>query len=663
MAEGKKIKKILRVGKEYYSSLSSFVERPVPTEKEVSSFERAVNREARNQEIDTNLSEIYKDKEGELVNVKKLKVKRRQLFVIRAFKKLLFTCLLVGVAYFAYSYFFDGSNDSSSLELKIVAPEKVLAGQDFSYQIEYRNPSKFTLSDLYLEIQYPENFILLSTSITPTSGNYGWNLPNLNAGEKGSFTISGKIINQEESANVISGRLSYMPLNYSSQFKKEASANTVVSGPGFRVDLEYNKTAFLGQDNSLTLIISDLQENYLGDFNLTFSLPEEADAAPLAISDQAQETEATTTKLAITKSGGSSWQISGLRPELGRQEIPLSYKLKVPVDNPEVKVRLEKKLEDGQSYIFWEKTFIPELVKSDLNLTLFVNGSKNDTAVNFSQDLNYSLSYSNKGDNVFKDLVIMAVLAGDFLDAQSVRAEKNGAISGKTIIWTKNEIPELAEVRPGAEGEINFSAKVLSFSESDLGKDLTITSYGQYGVNNQTVKGGDNKSNTIISLINSDLSLNEQIRYFNEDNQPVGYGPLPPKVGQKSGFRVYWSVRNNLHELNETRAVFTLPANVNYDERSSTNVGSLLYDAATRQVIWQIGRLPVSVYRADAEFSISLTPSESDYNKILVLSPGSSIEAMDIETKSLIYKKTGAKTTKLEDDEIAGLNNSGSVGQ
>lgn len=662
MSEEKKVKKVLRVDKEDYSSLSAFVERPIPTDKEVASFERVVGREARNKEIDTNLSEIYTDKKGSLVDVKKMKIKRRQLAIVRFFKKLLILTLLIGAAYFAYSYFFDRTNDSSSLELGIVAPEKVLAGEEFSYQVTYHNPSKFVLSGVHLEIQRPENFILTNSSIVPNSGNYGWNLPNLDPGANATLSITGKLINKPDSVNVISGRLSYVPLNYSSQFKKEASASTIIEGPGWQTELEYSGTAFLNQDNEMTLSFLDVTNNYLGDFNLTFSLPEETNASVASSSSGATASSSIVMKkITITKAGGVSWQISGLNPELGRQEIPLSYKIGTKIDKPEIIVRLEKKLEDGQSYIFWEKSIQPELVKSDLNLTMFVNGTKIDNAINFGQTLNYSVSYSNKGNNVFKDVIVMAVLKSDFLDFNSLNMEKKGEAKGQTLIWTKNEIPALAEIKPGQEGEINFSINLASFDGSDLGKDLSVSSYAQYGVNNQAVKSTDNKSNTIISNINSDLSLSEQILYFNEDNTPVGSGPLPPKVGEKTGFKVYWVVKNNLHELTDTRVVFDLPVNVNFDERNSTNVGSISYDASARQVIWEIGRLPVSVYQADAEFGISITPAVSDQNKILVLSPGSTVSATDTETKNVITKKTDAKTTKLEDDDIAGLNNSGRV--
>ncbi len=665
MAEEKKVKKVLRIDRKESSGLSAFIERPVPTEKEVASFERVLGREARNQEIDTNLSAIYTDKKGSLVDVKKMKVRHRQLFIIRLFRNLLILALSLGVVYFAYSYFFDRTNDSSSLEIKITAPEKVLAGEEFSYKVDYHNPSKFTLTKVHLEVQYPENFVVTGSSVAPQSGNYGWDLPDIDPGGSASLSVTGRLINKPDSVNVISGRLSYVPLNYSSQFKKEASASTLVSGPGFQIDLEYNNTAFLNQDNAMTLIISEVTNNYLGDFNLSFSLPEETNVNLASSSDntatRASSSDLIAKKLTITKAGGVSWQISGLSQELGRQEIPLSYKIGTKLDNPEISVRLEKKLEDGQSYVFWEKTFKPELVKSDLNLTLFINGSKNDNAINFGQALNYTLSYNNKGDNAFNEVVIMAALSGDFLDFNSLSMEKAGELRGNTIIWTKKEIPELAQIKPGQEGEINFSLNLLPFKAGDLGKNLSITSYAQYGVNNQAAKGEDNKSNTIISRINSDLNLSEQIRYFNDDNQPVGSGPLPPKVGEKTSFKVYWVVTNNLHELSDTRVVFTLPSNVEFDDKSSTGVGNISYDVSARQVIWEIGRLPVSVYQANAEFNISLTPLDSDRNKILVLSSGSTVTATDTETKNLISKKTGAKTTKLEDDDIAGMSNSGRV--
>jgi len=664
----KKVKRILRVGREESSSLSSFVERPVPTEKEVANFERVVHREVREQEIDSNLSEIYSDQKGDRVDVKKLKVKKQPLFIVRLFRKLIILALLALAAYFAYFYWFGNTGDISNLDFKINAPDKILAGEEFSYQITYHNPTRYKLSKVYLEMQYPDNFIFTTGSIAPTSGNYGWELPEMAPGANATLTITGKLIAQPDSVNVVFGHLSYLPGTFTSQFKKDASASTVISGLGFNVDLNYSNTAFLNQENDLTLIFSNIQNNYLGDFNLGFTLPAETNAAVTTASSTGETIAppvlipgATSTKIAVIKSGGTSWQVSGLNQGMDRQEIPLSYIIKQKSNNSEIKVRLEKKLENGEAYIFWEKTITPELVSSDLNLTMILNGSKNDGALNFGQTLNYSLTYSNRGASSYQDVVIMAALSGDFLDWNSLQDSNKGTVQNNTIIWTKNEIPALSEIKPGANGGIDFSLNLLSFRDGDLGKNMSIVSYGQYSINNKTIKGQDNKSNAVTSKINSDLSLSEQIRYFNEDNLPVGSGPLPPKVGTKTSFKVYWTVRNNLHELTDARVIFSLPSYVTWENGNTTNVGNLYFDEASRQVIWEIGRLPLSVYRADAEFNISITPTDADRNKILVLSPGSTVSAMDTDTKDTIIKKIGSKTTRLEDDDIAGLNNSGII--
>ena len=657
MVARKKIKKILRVGKVSDSGLASFVERPVPTEKEVSVFERVIKREAREREIDSNLSEIYSDRHGQRVDVKKMSLKKGPVFIVRLFRRLLLLTIIFLAAYIAYFHWFGGVSDVSALEFKISAPENVSAGEEFSYYLEYRNPTRYPLSRLRLEIQYPENFIFREASLEADSGNYGWNLPDLAPGESGSLVVSGMIIGPPDSVAIIFGHLSYLPGSFSSQFKKEASDSSILSGPGFRTDLNHSATAFLGHENEMTLIFSAVEDNYLGDFNIAFSLPPEAEASVQAPASKEGEDSA----VKIIKSGGASWQVSGLAAGAERLEIPLVYRIKERSVNPEIRVRLEKKIEDGQTYIFWEKVVRPELVDSDLNLTLALNDSKNDLALNFGQALNYSLSYANHGLNTFENVVIMASLEGDFLDWSSLSNEQGGEVKGGAIIWTKKEIPALAEVRPGDSGEIKFSLKLRSWQTSDLSSALKISAYAQYGMNNVPARTDSNKSNTVVGSLNSDLKLQERILYFNDDNFPVGSGPLPPAVGETTSFRVYWTVTNNIHELLETRVALPLPAYVEWSGNQQTNVGNLYYDELSRQVIWEIGRLPLSVYRVDAEFSLSLRPGEDDRNKIMVISSGSMVTAMDTETTAVISYKSAAKTTALEDDEIARLNNSGIV--
>jgi uncharacterized repeat protein (TIGR01451 family) len=304
-------------------------------------------------------------------------------------------------------------------------------------------------------------------------------------------------------------------------------------------------------------------------------------------------------------------------------------------------------------------------------LALIVEGSQSNTSVNFEQTLNYSIVYSNRGEAAMKDVVIMAVLESDFLDWTTLKDARKGRERGNTITWTKEEVPALEKIDIGDEGAIDFSIDVSSFRESDIGGDFSIESFAQYNIGELEKLGDiatssdedvtDNKSNTIINDINSDLTLKEEVRYFNEDNIPVGTGPLPPQVGEETTFKVYWTLSNNLHELNDLKIEMELPQHITWSEKNRTSVGSVSYDELSRKVTWQIGRLPITVYRADAEFAIQIVPNETDRNKVVVLTSGSTISAEDIDTDSRIEKKTFPKTTKLEDDEIATMSSDGRV--
>jgi hypothetical protein len=251
-----------------------------------------------------------------------------------------------------------------------------------------------------------------------------------------------------------------------------------------------------------------------------------------------------------------------------------------------------------------------------------------------------------------KEVIIMAILDSDFLDWKSLSDLTGGLVSGNTISWTKNEIPALAELASGADGVIDFSIKLKTLGQIDLSKEYQVKSFVQYSIEGKNM-ATDSQSNTIINKINSDLNLSEQIRYYNSDNIPVGSGPLPPRVGQATSLKVYWSINNNLHELNDLRISVTLPANVTFDNKNRASVGSLDYDSQTNQVVWQVGRLPVTIFKADAEFNINVIPSESDRNKIMIILPGTVVSAIDSETNTQINKTLKGKTTKLEDDSMA----------
>lgn len=653
--------KTIKAQKKSHSSLkNAFLERPLPESEEVSRFEDLIKKEVLSEEAEQDLSAIYSDNKGEPVDVSRVKKKKR-LALIVFFKQIFVLTIIACALYGAYYFYFQRPAGSDALVFRIEAPEKISAGENFSYYIIYENKSGLTLNQSEVELILPNNFVITETN--PVSeGSKNWSLGTIYPEEIGRIEIKGHLLAPVDAANVITARLNYIPSNFSSEFKKEATANTLVSGVGFLLNLDYVNTALVANNNEINLNLTGFNNNYIDNFILEIKGSDNLQLKnQLEIKSSTEESG-----LIVENIGDGRWLISAL-PNVSNDRfiasINFTFKDKV-AETEEIYLRLFKKEADAKELTLWEKNLALEVVKSDFNLELFLNNEKTDQAVNFGSNLNYRLLYTNNGEAILYDVVLMAVVKGA-VDWNTLAESLNATAAGNSIVWSKEQVPALAELAPGESGEITFTLKVKDFSVANIGSDNEIIAYSQYNLAADSEQAEeineDRKSNTIRSLINSDLSLTEKILYFNEDNIPVGSGPLPPQVGETTSVRVFWTIKNNLHDLEDLEVNMILPAGINWSGEVNTNVGRISYDDASRLVTWRLGYLPLSVYRADAEFSLNLRPNESDRDKILVISAGSTVKAIDAVTRAEISHKTSAKTTKLEDDEIAGLSNNGRV--
>ncbi len=635
-------------------------------------IEKEIKKEQRNEEVESDLFEIYADETGQISDLSKIKVKRKRSFIVSLFFSLIFLSFFSILAYGVYNYINNQRNSSFDLDVKITAPSKIVLGEPFYYEIEYKNSSKQNLQNINFEANFPANFIYLESYPTPNFNNNSWTIENLPSEAGGKIKINGLIINKEGLNNLLSVKAGYEIPGFSSYFKKEFFYSVSVSSIPFSINLDFFSTALVGEEYLLKFSLKDFKQLtdsrlFLSVFpsdNVEFSLPGEEFGGDSNNILKIDQSEKNVFEISFRENVASS-SFENLSTD--SYDFYLKYKVLDKISDTE-KIAWQLKYLDKNSnnFVFLEKDFSLSVVKSDLSLNLSVNENSSDQAVDFGQALNYSINYSNKGDKQMKDVVIMAVLESDFLDWSSFDDLNGGRVNRKTISWTSKEMSELKELDPGQEGVINFSINILPFTKISYGQELKIESYAQFTIGNveelgDEIRVSDNKSNVIINMINSNFSAKEEIRYFDDDNIPVGSGPLPPKVGEKSTFRVYWNIDNSLHELKDLQAELFLPEYMIWENKYNVSAGEINYDLINHKVNWTLGRLPLGIDEIEVSFDISMVPSDFEYNKILIISPGSTFEAFDVETNSLIERKTEIKTTKLEDDPIAGLSSDGRI--
>ncbi|MDD4901032.1 MAG: hypothetical protein PHS62_02890 [Patescibacteria group bacterium] len=632
------------------SSLSEFIKKPLPSDEEVEAFEKYVADETKENEIKDSLAKIYRDDTGNKVDIKTMTVKHKRGFFFNLATFVIVMFVFGGAVYAAYNYFYLKINSPKQpVSLNFESAKEVAAGEEFNYSLNYKNEDQVSIKNIEIRVNYPENFILLASDPAPSSGNNVWEVASLGSHRSDIIKIKGKLVAPADTSHIISADMTYKPENFSSEFKKSAIFETTVNDLGLDFSFINSSSALINEENEIIVKFKAKDQNYLDNFRINADFPSEVE-----ILNRPAATSTASVPLIKLEEGKSAWSISNL----GKNENEFKIKFKVKEKKqPDVilKIKFELPAENQEKkyYLFYEKDLTYEIIKSDLNVNLIINGSPLDQAVNFGQILNYSINYTNKGDTLMKDVIIMAVLESDFLDWQTFKSESGGKLSGNAISWSKAEIPALAELPSGAGGVIDFSIKIKAQATIDLSKAYQIKSYVRYSVAGKN-PGDENQSNAVINRINSDFNLTEQLRYFSDDNIAVGSGPLPPKVGQTTSLKIYWTIENNLHELNSLQISFALPANIKWDGKNIASVGGIGYDSSNGQVTWQIDRLPITTYKAQAEFNISVTPVASDRNTIMVILPGTNISALDTDTGTRIYKTLKAKTSKLEDDKMVG---------
>lgn len=219
---------------------------------------------------------------------------------------------------------------------------------------------------------------------------------------------------------------------------------------------------------------------------------------------------------------------------------------------------------------------------------------------------------------------------------------------------------QLDLVKPLDEGTIDFSLKVKEATSVNLNKDrLQIISQ----VTAKLAKIGDLAaedleitSDKITNNINTDIELKVEGRYFDDDNIAVGTGPLPPVVGQKTSFRIYWYLANSLHEVSDVKITTKLPVGVEWLNKYLVKAGEISYSTKDNEVAWTIKRIPPNKGFTDLNvwFDVGVTPVKQQVRKLLILTDQTSLDATDKVTNSTITKTGKAITSNLEDDPIGG---------
>ncbi len=617
---------------------------------------------SKSKEIEKGLKSIYQDGKGKMPNMANIEFKKRNnifnlVILIIIILVIIFTVSFLGFLVFQPKAKFTGEK----INLEIKAPFNAVSGEKVTYQIKYANAEDTAFSQAKLFVYLPYGFIFESSNKKPaadTNDEKGysnikkWQLNNISGGESGTLEITGKLIGSQNTKQQISATLSYIPVNFSSEFQKTVSFNTEITDSLVDFEIEYpNQVAnqekaefnIKLKNNSQDIDLNNLQVelNYPAQFTLNQSKIIANEEEKKSIDDE-------------EKNAPKIWAIDNLAAQ-AEKDINFQGEFQVEESQTlEFNIKVKLKGPADEYFIQGEKKFTIEVIKGELLNNLIIQGSNQNKPVNFGGTLNYLLSIQNKSKNTLGDLKVRLISDSPFLNWSTLKDDGNGINEGHQILWTKEQTPELAVLFPEDEIEINIQIKLKDYQKKYKEEDYQVRSFFETQINKIDNKQAEvvNESNIIINEINTNLNLKTEGRYFDENNQTIGSGPLPPIVGQKTSYKIFWTITNSLHDIENIEVKAKLPDYVSFENQENTSAGNL-YKNQNNEVVWQISRIPTAINESTAEFEISITPSQNDADKILTLLPKIDIEATDSQTQGRIFKTYQGITTNLDNDPLA----------
>jgi hypothetical protein len=246
-----------------------------------------------------------------------------------------------------------------------------------------------------------------------------------------------------------------------------------------------------------------------------------------------------------------------------------------------------------------------------------------------NEDVWLRINCENKGLTDLADLSLTTDLSGLGLEYQLI----SGSLS-----------QPLSILKAGEKFQTEIRFKYLKSQQN------TLKIQSELSLNNQSKINSE-----IISLrINSDLALTAQARYFTNEGDQLGLGPLPPKIGQPTAYRIFWQLDNSLNNLKDIEVSGFLPDNVSYLEESNVTLGRpIVYDSVTRKVAWKINQMEKGQTTAQASFKVEIIPSAMQFRTYPALIKDLNLKASDLFTGNTLEFKGNNVTTNLQNDSFA----------
>lgn len=526
-----------------------------------------------------------------------------------------------------------------AIALRIEATtDRIPAGDLTSYTITYRNGSEKILHNPTIALHLPAGFVIEKTH--PTDGfdapSHTFTLPSLVSGASGSVQVDGWFYGSPEQDDQLIATLSYTPHDRDVREQKQVRILATLRGSLITTTLELPETILAEGSVPITILLTNkhtggahsIEVPLLFDEDVTFqknntvshgTVTENTWYIPTSTFETAMLSGflQTNTKASIHTKDIS---ITPLISVAGKKYPQTTVKKTVSITHPKLSASLTWK----------EAALVSEPGKNIVG----------------------TINLKNTGNTPLETLTIRIPLT-PLIDQTELKKMNGVSLEKEHAVFSHTKHANLLSLPPNAETSVDIIIPIK--------KSITSGEHLQLSVSPIITAHVPTIKNSVYSLsthsekikIASSIILSAELRYFTQDGDQVGRGPLPPKVGKETKYWAFIHLFNKTNSISQVDFSGNLPAGVTWTGKSSVSHGKdALFNPLTRTISWTTPEMtPHS--QAGIYLELTITPEMDSLGKTPQLLTNLRASARDDFTNTPLSASYPALDMSLPTDQEA----------
>lgn len=511
---------------------------------------------------------------------------------------------------------------SDKLEVRIAVDEQPTTLGLVSFKIQYQNSNKYEIEDAVLSLKMPERFELENVSREDYDvKNNILNLNDMKPGANGELTIRGRILAEYGVEQFLLTNISY--------YKTDKR--------GLRLWGQFNKNEIykysLGESKLRVeaLMPDKLINNQL--FEMRVILTNQSDLVLSKVIIQPQYDSE------LIRVAEGQLVAENLKPGDKKE---LSVMTKVRTASQDKVVSFDVVWEEAGKTVKLNRVDVDRIVFQPRFSAVLNVGQAG--AITPGEWVDLKINYKNDGGYSLENLKLILNLESDYWDIKNTD-KLTGKSNKNQIVWDSADIARLALLQPEEGGEISLRIKTKGYVAGTQDVSLKANLETKFRVEGQNV---DVVASVINPKLNSNLTINVYPLYYTQGGDQLGRGPLPPRAGEETKYWIFVKMLNDIHDVENVEVSAELPFNVSWSDKVNVTVGNpVVYDPATKKLIWKISKVPIQPNNIGFAFMVSIVPTKNQQGGYPQLLTNIKVTGIDKVTGERIVKEIGGITTQL----------------